>query len=608
MPQYLSPGVYVEETPSGSAPIVGVGTSTAGFIGEASDELTMPAQPGEPHYHVRIFLDEAGDLILESDVAQAAESVLIAAIAAPGFIVELDDDGMPICNDAPNLALVGTDAQECMSSVGDYTFSLVCNAVDENLPWLVCWTDESGNPEVESLQSNGEISVYITNDGPVLKDASTSGATLTSLASITVTPPAQRIRLDVDGKPICDAGYNLEGDHFLDMDWPAEVMDGGPLKDGVGVTLSCTDTQGVWSWVAESDSGALKTEHPAPLPIPYPLAPMGQARLVTGWTAFKNLFGDIQDSNRVLAHAVYGFFNNGGSRCWVTRFPATLTAANVQTALAGFESIDEIAIVAAPIDQPEVAGVQKAIQTAVVDHCQKMKDRFAILDGTRSPSSVTPGSIANGLGANDHAALYYPWIRVYDPATDADVFTPPSGHIAGVYARVDAQRGVHKAPANEVIRGALGVEKILKKSDQDGLNPKGVNVIRPFNGAVTIWGARTLGGDQNGEWKYINVRRLFLYLRESIEEGVRWVVFEPNTPELWARITRNATAFLLTVWGAGALFGGAPEEAFYVKCDEETNPPEVRDLGQVVTEIGVAAARPAEFVIFRVSQWAGAGD
>lgn len=145
----------------------------------------------------------------------------------------------------------------------------------------------------------------------------------------------------------------------------------------------------------------------------------------------------------------------------------------------------------------------------------------------------------------------------------------------------------------------------MGKAIQDGLNPSGINCIRNLNGNIRVWGARTIGGDANGDWNYINVRRLFLYLRESIDEGTQWVVFEPNDPSLWAKITRNITAFLTNVWRDGALLGNTPQEAFYVKCDAETNPPEVRELGRVVTEIGVAVVKPAEFVIFKVSQWSG---
>lgn len=192
-----------------------------------------------------------------------------------------------------------------------------------------------------------------------------------------------------------------------------------------------------------------------------------------------------------------------------------------------------------------------------------------------------------------------------DPSGNGRIFVPPSGHMAGIYARVDANRGVHKAPANEEVLGALGLKYQISKSQQDGLNPQGVNCIRDLNGNIRVWGARTIGGDKNGEWKYINVRRLFLFLRESIDEGTQWAVFEPNDHNLWAKLRRNINAFLTNVWRSGALFGTTPLEAFYVKCDEETNPPEVRDEGKCVTEIGVSVVKPAEYVVFYISQWAG---
>lgn len=340
-----------------------------------------------------------------------------------------------------------------------------------------------------------------------------------------------------------------------------------------------------------------------PIPIPYTVADENEPQLITSWQQFKNSFGDFQEGNKTLAHAVYGFFNNGGTRCWVTRLTNVTDVSTVTNALAGFNAIDEIAIVAVP------GALDAAIQAAVIDHCENAGDRFAILDGQRTTTPpFTPAAIQGTVRDSNYAALYFPRIQVYDPVDKVnDYEAPPSGHMAGIYARVDSERGVHKAPANVVIRGALGVEARLSKADQDGLNPDGINVIRQFNGNITVWGARTLGGDANTEWKYINVRRLFLFLRESIDEGTQWVVFEPNTPDLWAKITRNVTAFLTNVWRSGALFGSTPQEAFYVKCDAETNPPEVRDLGQVVTEIGVAPSKPAEFVIFRISQWAGPG-
>ncbi|HEX8070849.1 MAG TPA: phage tail sheath subtilisin-like domain-containing protein [Pyrinomonadaceae bacterium] len=350
--------------------------------------------------------------------------------------------------------------------------------------------------------------------------------------------------------------------------------------------------------------------------------------LITNWSQFARTFGDLigdeeapksADNNpavdadhRALAHAVYGFFNNGGSRCYVARVK---DATEVADALKAFAAIDEIALVAAPGLTDEKT--EDAVRDALVAHCLSTKDRFAILDGPAAAADLTTLTkiVADGGIApkqTDRAAWYFPWITVFDPATkllapatDGALAVPPSGHIAGIYARVDTERGVHKAPANEVIVGALDVTQAISKADQDGLNPAGVNCLRVLNGNIRVWGARTVGGDANADLKYINVRRTLLFLSESIEEGTQWVVFEPNTPALWQKITRNVTAFLTNVWRDGALFGTTAAEAFYVKCDAETNPPSLRDLGQVVTEIGVAIVRPAEFVIFRVSQWAG---
>ena len=339
----------------------------------------------------------------------------------------------------------------------------------------------------------------------------------------------------------------------------------------------------------------------------------GEVKLCTNFSEYKRFFGDFSNDvgHRNLTHAVFGFFNNGGSRCYVARVTATT---GIGAVLLQFEGIDEIAIVAAP-------GItDDAVLSAIDIHCrQKTRDRFAIFDtpelvetaGVLDTTKLDPANGANVLPDNsDYAALYFPWIEVFDPATKIQTptgtglqFVPPSGHIAGIYARVDTQRGVHKAPANEPILGALGLKYRISKSLQDGLNPQGVNCIRDLNGNIRVWGARTLGGNANADLKYVNVRRTLLFLRESIDEGTQWVVFEPNEPGLWQKITRNVTAFLTNVWRSGALFGTTPDEAFFVKCDAETNPPEVRELGQVVTEIGVAIVRPAEFVIFRISQF-----
>ena len=333
-----------------------------------------------------------------------------------------------------------------------------------------------------------------------------------------------------------------------------------------------------------------------------------EAKLCTNFSEFTKFFGDYSadPGHRNLAHAVFGFFHNGGTRCHIVRITSD---ADISKALNAFAPIDEIAIVTSP-------GVtNQTVQEAVIDHCENLKDRFAILDGSQQniPDPVfTKDAIQGAKKDSKYAAIYFPWIKVSDPVeklmhpvNDGNIFVPPSGHITGVYARVDADRGVHKAPGNEIIRGALDVQHRLTKAHQNGLNPKGVNVIRAFNGNIKIWGARTMGGDDNGEFRYISTRRFFNFLRESIDKKTQWVVFEPNSPALWQRIKRSVGDFLLGQWRDGALFGETPEKAFFVKCDAETNPDDVREAGQVVTEIGVAIVKPAEFVIFRIQQMTG---
>ncbi|WKX68909.1 phage tail sheath subtilisin-like domain-containing protein [Streptomyces sp. XD-27] len=289
--------------------------------------------------------------------------------------------------------------------------------------------------------------------------------------------------------------------------------------------------------------------------------------------------------------------------------------AEQRTGFGGLEAVDEITMVAAPdlmsayqrgvLDLETVISVQQGLIT----HCEAMGNRIAILD---PPPGLTPQQVREwrqdrtGFDSK-YATMYYPWIKVFDPGAGRNAFVPPSGHIAGVWARNDDARGVHKAPANEVVRGAVALQTQLTKGEHDLLNPIGLNCIRAFPGrGIRIWGARTLASDP--AWRYLNVRRLFNYLEESILAGTQWVVFEPNDDALWARIRRTVGAFLVNEWRKGALFGLTPDEAFYVKCDRETNPPESIDAGQVVCEIGVAPVKPAEFVVFRLAQLsAGSG-
>lgn len=284
-----------------------------------------------------------------------------------------------------------------------------------------------------------------------------------------------------------------------------------------------------------------------------------------------------------------------------------------RTGLASLEAIDQVRLVLMPDlvasddGTPASRELIKTVQTAMIAHCEKMRYRFAVLD---TPQGLNPQQAIEWRQYvnfdSSFAAMYYPWIKVADFSGlgGTSKLIPPSGHIVGIYNRSDSDRGVHKAPANEVLLGVIDLETHLSKAEQDQLNPLGVNCMRTFPGrGIRVWGARTLSSD--GAWRYVSVRRLFIMVEASLDTGMQWVVFEPNDRALWAKVRRDVAAFLKVVWLGGALFGSTPEEAFYVKCDDELNPPQIRDLGQLIIEVGLAPVKPAEFVIFRITQWAG---
>jgi len=290
--------------------------------------------------------------------------------------------------------------------------------------------------------------------------------------------------------------------------------------------------------------------------------------------------------------------------------PASLVSSDYKNALAQLQAIDDVNMVVIP-DRTDLD-----VQLAMIAHCELMHDRFAILDAQQGAPPFGSGSVEqqrSGLdSARGFAGLYYPWLRVPAASGNELILVPPSGHVAGIFARTDNKRGVHKAPAgNEaLINGALGVERTLSDIEQGELNlPQGINVIRVFKpgGRPVVWGGRTTA-PQPTNWQYVNTRRLFLFLEESIEEGIRWAVFEPNNLQLWQKLKRTITEFLTRVWRDGALFGATPKEAFYVRIDEVLNPFSEQALGRLHIEIGVRPAYPAEFIIVRIGIWQGDSD
>jgi len=361
---------------------------------------------------------------------------------------------------------------------------------------------------------------------------------------------------------------------------------------------------------------------------PNPDAQPNRAVAINNWTQFRAEFFPETEPDKHwtnLAYGVYGFFLNGGSRCYVVNVgkdkddqPNPISGAGgPEVGLDIIARIDEIAIIAAP------GYTDASSYDALLSHCTTLHDRVAILDG---PAELTKDALKQlsgeeagsdetdtqnrwekpGKSESGESTLYVPWIKVGNPnrapGEGKSITVPPSGHLSGVWARSDALRGVHKAPANEIIHGVLDLEYPISHAEQGPMNMGGVNCIRYFrNEGFLVWGARTYC--KSAQWRYLNVRRLFNMIEESIAESTRWIVFEPNDRTLWNAIRRDVSAFLMGFWRDGALLGRTPEEAFYVKCDEENNPIDSINEGRVVIEIGIAPVKPAEFVMFKISQY-----
>jgi hypothetical protein len=291
-----------------------------------------------------------------------------------------------------------------------------------------------------------------------------------------------------------------------------------------------------------------------------------------------------------------------------------------RSGIQGLFEIDEITMVACPdlmlayreglIDQDQLHGLMELMISLCENAAPNPPNRMVVLDTPHD--CVKPQHVVNWLDNEFNrrsmfAALYYPWLKVANPRNAGKpILVPPSGYMMGVWSRTDETRGVYKAPANETPRGVIGLGYDCNFREQELLNPKGINCVRTFpNRGIKIWGARTLVEPEKTEWRYISVRRLISYIEKSIELGTQWVVFEPNDQDLWARVRRTVSNFLERLWREGALFGATPSQAFYVKCDETLNTPDTMILGRLYVEVGVCPVRPAEFVVFRISQWNG---
>jgi len=501
MPNYLSPGVYVEEVEAGSRPIEGVGTAVAAFVGLAA---RGPANTPTLVTNWNQFTATFGEFTEGSYLAHAIYGYFLNGGGA-AYVVRVGADGV-----------MPTASAELPS------------------------TDATGKPAFR-------------------------------VAALEAGPAGNDITIEV-----VQGGDAPEGPFKLVVKQAGKAVE---TFDNVTIGKGKTNV----ATVVKAQSKVITIEEVGAVGAPA----SGSVALAGGGTAMPARLSPKD------------YVGNSSDR----------------TGFAGLEAVDEVTMLSVPdlmsvYEQGviDLEGLQ-AVQLAMLAHCELMGDRVAILDAPPglNAQQVKEWRVDKAGYDSKYATLYWPWIKVFDPLSGQAKFVPPSGHVAGIWARNDDTRGVHKAPANEVVRGAISLALNLTKAEHDQLNPNGINCIRAFPGrGIRIWGARTISSDP--AWRYLNVRRLFNYIEESIFEGTQWVVFEPNDVRLWGRVKRTINSFLLRVWRDGALFGATPDQAFFVKCDAENNPPEVRDAGQLIVDIGIAPVKPAEFVVFRIAQFSGSPD
>lgn len=607
MPEYLAPGVYVEEVSFRAKTIEGVSTSTAGFVGPARygptsgepELLTSFADferiyggldpldygPNYLAHGVRAFFEEGGRRLYVARV-DAGDGGL--ATANNQGIVSPPPDRIDINarfrGRAGNMRLTFLPRLSDNLLISDPVTSQ--RTVRRVQPLDTVVVTGAGSPPSVTLYD-----VVRSGDDLALQ---LPGGALEPFSSF--DPASQQVRLlTVDvaiERPITRPKRPRER-YAL-----PEVLEGFSFHPGHGNALTTYfDTA--------------PSSRRLALVVPFAIEP-AVGTLDTGAEMARALLGDD------VIDAAVSLSSTAEQRQRVYRLdggtdgaqPAAaayqgVADATAKSGLAAFEDLEDISIVAAPgysqgYTNGNVTRVAQ-IQAYLISHCERMRYRIAVLD---SPDDQTVGGVRAFRGQVDstHGALYYPWVRVVDPVTEDEMILPPSGFVAGIYARNDVEKGVHKAPANEVVRMAVGFEFLLNKAQQDVLNPEGVNCFRFFEGrGYRLWGARTISSDP--EWKYVNLRRYFAYLERSLEKGTQWVVFENNHEPLWANVRRTVEDFLFNEWKSGHLMGEKPQEAYFVRCDRSTMTQNDIDNGRLICLIGVAPVRPAEFVIFRIGQW-----
>lgn len=573
MAEYLSPGVYVEEFDSGAKPMEGVGTSTAGFVG-AAQKGPIEGLPqlvtnfsdfrriyggylseneyGDFRflaYAVEHFFINGGSRAFIMRVAPADSVCAKAAVPAETPVVQMDAKNPGFWGNSLRVVIspaskAKTQIYEVLDTASGKAYS-VKNGAGFFPGDIIAYTDGTQTVYNRVLRCQDNIMVLEKEFAEDVTDKN-----LLPEKTIATCELDMEIRCDDVVESYENLSFNIGTANYIEKKMAKSEL--------VKVSYTGTETEEAVSPFAR-------------------IAPEDVAVVTLEFSG-----GSNGDALAMTAADYIGVDNGAGKR----------------TGIQAFVDNDVVSIIAAPgVTDPNV-------QLSLVAHCENLASRFAVLDMPRDAKKVQDMVNHRNIFDTTYAALYHPWLAVFDPLDKRNIAVPPSGSIMGIYARSDNSRGVHKAPANEVVRACVGLDVQFNKGEQDLLNPKGINLIRAFPGlGIRVWGARTASSD--GSWKYINVRRLFIFIEESIKANTNWAVFEPNDEVLWVRVQRTIEVFLTNLWRGGSLAGTSPDEAFFVNVGRNTMTQDDIDNGRLICIIGVAPVKPAEFVIFRITQKTG---
>jgi uncharacterized protein len=619
MPEYLAPGVYIEEVPFRSKPIEGVSTSTAGFVGPARfgpigskpcvitslREFEQVYGDGGP----LVFAD-AGRMhnflwhAVRAFFAEGGRRLYIARTFLPRGS---DDEGVASCSVPAEGGTTALGIQARFPGAAGnflvrFTVRLGANILG----------GAAGAATVEGLQQNDVV--WISHATGLSSTSPASG----DLYLAGWDPSGQTWRFGKSKSPAtADFQLNVPGTAATSL-VPLDPDRGDQLRI-VELAISVLLNDGsmlVWDHLSPDPARLLPiTDAGHAMGRRSPLVITAGEGVTDGLEVLKALFAakssvrlalddpHSTESDRSIDVLLSG--GNDGARPTADDFQGIANLAAAKTGLRAFEDIEEISIVAAPGATFDFLGGYEEEASRIVNllitHAERMVYRIAVLDSGEG-SGASEVRHMRAQFDSKFAALYWPWVRMHDPITGQDIDLPPSGFVAGIYARNDIEHGVSKAPANQVVTSASGLEVLLNDAQQEVLNPEGINCLRTFEGrGVLVWGARTISSDP--EWKYVSVRRYCAYLEHSVDRGTQWTVFEPNGEALWAAVRRNIENFLLNEWRNGALTGDKPELAFFVRCDRSTMTQSDLDAGKLICLVGVAPLRPAEFVIVRIGMW-----